>query len=80
MERLRERGFVGSLSCDLVVLKGLGEFVPPPTQDRGFQWHGRLLENPRNREKCITLCSWGSGLWRDQRSILIQTPLGSETH
>lgn len=68
------------VSCDLVVLKGLEESVPSLTQASGFLRHSDVLENPRKREKCIALCSWSSGLWRDQRSTLMQTPLGSETH
>lgn len=68
------------LSCDLVVLKGLEESVTSLTQASGFLRHSHVLENPRKREKCIALCSWSSGLWRDQRSTLMQTPLGSETH
>lgn len=69
---------VGSVSCDLGELKGLEESVP---SHRTVAFMGsHVLENPRKKEKCITLCSWSSGLWRDQRSILTQAALGSETH
>lgn len=65
---------VVSVSCDVVVLKRLEEPVCSLTQDGEFCRHGCVLENRGKREKRVVLCSLRSGLWVDQRSILISNP------
>lgn len=66
-----KRRSMNSVSCDVVVLKRVEESVGSLTQDSEICRHCRALENHEKREKWVVLCSLRSGLWIDQRGILI---------